>query len=171
MDKRAEAGALGFGLLDDGFNLGAISKLDTGPGAIGGHVFSEAFHDLVLLIKQQLLEIINARELAAIGQFAARIHRQAFLVLPDVLPVELTLGVLAFFLAAVVRAPSADNIKALQRKPRWVHDAVAARAGLQIPMLGELLADGAAATRVGLHGAHIRRRWQRRLAKQVFHHP
>ena len=117
------------------------------------------------------IQFIHVLERAAVGQFAARVHGGAELVVHLPHGAVLLRRHVAFAGGTIARAVAADRIEALERETGRIDLRVARGAARAVAMLVELLAHGRRAARVGVDGAHARRRWWRGFVQQAVHHP
>src|SRR5262249_39300286 len=112
-------------------------------------------------------ELVDVAELLAI-QFVSRIDLLALAVVHSP---AVNLHFLAVAQRAVVVAPAADHVEALQREARRVDLLLAAGARGDLAVLRQLPADRRRSAYVRLDGADARRRRGRRRAQDSVQHP
>src|ERR1700722_14577459 len=116
-------------------DVGAGAEPHGGPGRINEKLPREVAGDLLLVVKQQLLETADVGEGAAVGQLAAAVDRQRE-VEGKLLPV-VSLPLLGHRAAkrAVAIPPAAHDVEVLQGESRRVDLRMARRAAWLDPVL------------------------------------
>jgi len=126
VNERADAELSGPGAFDDLVEGGAVTETNRGSRAKDQELPDEVARQQLILLPQHLLELPDAGERPAVRQFAGRVHRQAE-VKGEEVPVFSPAGNRspAFVHGAVLLAPAAHDIEALERETRGIHLAVA----------------------------------------------
>jgi len=149
----------------------AIGIRRGGAGGVGEEFFGEAALDVGGLGEEELFEVFDVLEGAAVGELAGGIDGEGDFVLPDATVFDFGGGLVALLLAAVAITPAADDVEALQSEAGRVDLGVAAGAVFGGAVFGQNFADGAGATGVGLDAGNAGWGWWRRLAEESLHHP
>src|SRR5687767_10577344 len=90
---------------DDRLDLRLVDRSGRAARRVRQQLLGERAGELVLVVQEELLELVDVLELAAVGEDVGRIHRGA-------LPVSLPADGFPLADAAVVLAPSADDVEA-----------------------------------------------------------
>jgi len=149
----------------------AIGIRRGGAGGVGEEFFGEAALDVGGLGEEELFEVFDVLEGAAVGELAGGIDGEGDFVLPDASVLDFGAGAVALLFAAVAITPAADDVEAFQGEAGRIDLGVAAGAVFGGAVFGQDLADGAGAAGVGLDAGHAGwwRRWG--LAEESLHHP
>ena len=154
VDQRLYSIAGGLGLVEDGFELRAISETDGGSCRVGDELGGEVSRDLAFIGEDALLEFADVAEVAPVGQRARGIYREGVVEVEEVASLADSLGLrLAGFQLpsdrAVMVAPASGDVETFEREARRIDLGVTGIADGLVTMFGELLADGGSAARSG----------------------
>src|SRR5882672_10832446 len=140
----------GTGALQDLFNRLTVGEMDWRSSRIDGQLPCKISGKLSLVGQQQLLELADVMELAAIGQSATRVHRQRVVKSEFLTALGNPLCQVTAGFRTISVSPAAHNVEVLQGEPRWINFGVAGAAGFQRAMFVELLTNGDRAANVRL---------------------
>ena len=166
MDQGLEAVIVAARAADDGFDVRLVCGGRGRAGGVSEEFLGQVAGELVLVGEQQLLELVNVAEAPSVRQHVGGVHGGA-----GAHAAALAVLLTAVGEGAVVFAPAADNVEALQREAGRVNLRMAARARLDFAMLRELVADGRGPANVRLDGLDIGGWLGRWRAKNSLQHP
>ena len=157
--------------VEEGFDFGAVGEADGGAGGVDGELMEEVAGELARVGGDEDFEVVDVVKGAAVEEFAGGVHGGGDGVTVTVSGAVDAGDSLAFFKAAIVGAPAAEDVEVFEGEADGIEPRVAGGAGFGFGVEGEEIADGFGTANVGLHSGHAGRRWRWWLADEAFHDP